>query len=389
LRTATATPDAPGPVSILYIHNSAQIAGGNRALLGLFDYLNRGRFRAVSVLPASGPMEQELRARAVPYRVVPFEAALTGGPLQAMQLVWRLGLLCSKEKIRVLHANDGRCYRHASVAARLLGIHRICHLQFPPEPKSLTWALNVRPDVLITCSKHMGRQLEDAGLECLQSVPIVPVENAVDTVRYRPPQDVGQLRRSLGLEGNAQIVTIVGSVSERKGHRDFLDAARQILGRRPLTLFLVLGDDLEGKGAYRLAMEDYARVLGIAERVRFLGFRADTADWIAASDVVVLPSLKEGLPLSLAEAHGCGKPVVATRIDGIPEIVEDGVSGFLFEPHDVAGMSAAVTRLLEDEPRRIEMGMAGRQRAERVFSQRAHAAKIQEVYERLLAGTPR
>jgi glycosyltransferase involved in cell wall biosynthesis len=235
----------------------------------------------------------------------------------------------------------------------------------------------------------MGRQLQDARLACLQSVPIVPVENAVDTVRYRPPQDVGQLRRSLGLEGNPQIVTIVGSVSERKGHRDFLDAARQILGRRPLTLFLVLGDDLEGKGAYRLAMEEYARVLGIAERVRFLGFRADTADWIAASDVVVLPSLKEGLPLSLAEAHGCGKPVVATRIDGIPEIVEDGVSGFLFEPHDVAGMSAAVTRLLEDEPRRIEMGAAGRQRAERIFSQRAHAAKVQEVYERLLAGTPR
>jgi glycosyltransferase involved in cell wall biosynthesis len=102
--------------------------------------------------------------------------------------------------------------------------------------------------------------------------------------------------------------------------------------------------------------------------------------------VIVLPSLKEGLPLSLAEAHGCGKPVVATRVDGIPEIVEDEVSGFLFDPHDVAGMSAAVTRLLEDEPLRLEMGAAGRQRAERIFSQRAHAAKVQEVYERLLSG---
>jgi glycosyltransferase involved in cell wall biosynthesis len=375
------------PVSILYIHNSAQIAGGNRALLGLFDYLNRDRFRAVSVLPASGPMEQELRVRGVPHFVMPIEATLTRGRLQALQLVWRLGRVFIRERIRLLHANDGLCYRHASIASRLFGIHRICHLQFPPDHGGLAWALEVRPDVLITCSKHMGRQLRDAQLACLQSVPIVPVENAVDTLRYRPPEDLEQLRRSLAIDGSSHIVTIVGSVSERKGHRDFLDGAKRILERRPLTLFLVLGDDLEGKGAYRVAMQDYARSLGIASRVRFLGFRADTVDWVAASDVIVLPSLQEGLPLSLAEAHGCGKPVVATRVDGIPEIVEDGVSGFLFEPHDVAGMCAALTRLLEDEPLRLEMGAAGRQRAERIFSQRTHAAKVQEVYERLLGGT--
>jgi glycosyltransferase involved in cell wall biosynthesis len=375
------------PISILYLHNSAQIAGGNRALLGLFEYLNRDRFRAVSVLPASGPMEEELRIRGVPHLVIPFEAALSHSGLQAMKLVWQLGWVLAREKIRLIHANDGLCYRHASIAARLLGVRRLCHLQFPPDHGGLAWALKVRPDVLITCSRHMGQQLKDARLPCLQSVPIVPVANAVDTERYRPPEDLGRLRRSLGIDPNSQVVTIVGSVSERKGHRDFLDAAKQILVRRPLTVFLVLGDDIEGKGAYRVAMEDYARALGITSNVRFLGFRADTADWVAASDVIVLPSLKEGLPLSLAEAHGCGKPVVATRIDGIPEIVEDGVSGFLFEPHDVAGMCAAVTRLLEDEPLRIEMGAAGRQRAERLFSQRTHAAKVQEVYERVLDRT--
>jgi glycosyltransferase involved in cell wall biosynthesis len=374
------------PASILYIHNSAQIAGGNRALLGLFDYLNRDRYRAVCVLPACGPMEQELRDRGVPHFVMPLEATLSGGRLRAMQLVCRLGRVFIREKIRLLHANDCLCYRHASLATRLFGIHRICHLQFPPDYRGLAWALEVRPDVLITCSKHMGRQLRDAQLPCLQSVPIVPVENAVDTMRYRPPEDVNRLRRSLAIDGASHIVTIVGSVSERKGHRDFLDGAKRILERRPLTLFLVLGDDIEGKGAYRVAMEDYARSLGIASRVRFLGFHADTVDWVAASDVIVLPSSKEGLPLSLAEAHGCGKPVVATRIDGIPEVVEDGVSGFLFEPHDVAAMSAAVTRLLEDEPLKIAMGAAGRHRAERIFSQQIHAAKVQEVYARLLGG---
>lgn len=373
------------PVPILYIHNSAQIAGANRVLLGLFDHLDRDRFRAVSILPAAGPMAEELSKRGVQYRVLPLEAALTGGRLQALRLVWQLGEVFSREKIRLLHANEALCYRYASIATCLSRIHRICHLHFPPDHRALAWALGIRPDVLITCSKQMGRELNDARLACLRSVPIVPVQNGVDTLRYRPPEDLQQLRRSLGIDRDADIVTIVGSVSERKGHRDFLDAAKQILGSRPLTLFLVLGDDLEGNGAYRVAMEDYARALGVAGKVRFLGFRGDAADWIAASDVIVLPSLKEGLPLSLAEAHGCGKPVVATRVDGIPEIVEDGVSGYLLEPHDVEGMVGAVTRLLESEPRRMQMGAAGRQRAEQVFSQRAHAAKLQNLYEGLLA----
>ncbi len=192
------------------------------------------------------------------------------------------------------------------------------------------------------------------------------------------------MRRTLGIDEHSDVVTIVGSVSERKGHRDFLDAAKGVLLRRPSSLFLVVGDDLDGKGAYRLAMEEYARKLGIAEHVRFVGFRSDTEAWIAASDVIVLPSMKEGLPLSLAEAHGCGKPVVATRVDGIPEVVEEGVTGFLFEPHDVAGMAAALTRLLEDVPLRIRMGAEGRQRSERIFSQKAHAAKVQQIYDRLL-----
>lgn len=375
------------PISILYIHNSAHIAGGNRALLGLFDYLNPGRFRAVSVLPARGPMESELRRRGVPHVVLPFDAALTRSSVQAMRLVSRLVRVLVSHRIRFVHANDSLCYRHASIAARMLAVDRICHLQFPPDHRGLAWAFKVRPDVVITCSAHMRGQLKSAGLRCLRSVPIVPVENAVDTHRFRPPENVDELRQSLGLDANSQVVTIVGSVSERKGHRDFLDAAKQILARRPLALFLVVGDDLEGKGAYRVAMEDYARALGIASRVRFVGFCADPVDWVAASDVIVLPSLKEGLPLSLAEAHGCAKPVVATRVDGIPEIVEDGVTGFLFEPRDVSGMSTAVTRLLEDASLRIGMGTAGRRRAEEIFSQRTHAAKVQDVYERVLSGT--
>jgi glycosyltransferase involved in cell wall biosynthesis len=371
-------------VPILYIHNSAQIAGGNRALLGLFDHLDRNRFGPISVLPAPGPMEEELRTRRVPTAIVEFEAALAAGRLRSTQLVWRFARLMFRQNVRLLHANDVRCYRHAAIAAQILGAHRICHLQFPAENSTLAWGFKVRPEVVVTCSRQMGLDLEASRLECLGSVRIVPVENAVDTQKHRPPENLHGLRRNLGIDAHSHIITIVGSVSERKGHRDFLDVARQMLARWPEALFLVVGDDIEGKGAYRLAMEAYARTLGIDARVRFLGFRHDTVDWVAASDVIVLPSLKEGLPLSLAEAHGCGKPVVATRVDGIPEIVEDGVTGFLFAPRDVTGLAAGLSRLLEDESLRNRMGAAGRRRAEEIFSQRAHAEKIQRIYGQVL-----
>src|SRR5579864_4328695 len=112
------------PIPVLYIHNSAHIAGGNRALLGLFDYLDRDRFRAVSVLPAPGPMEEELRIRGVPHRFMPFEAAQTGSRLQGVKLLWRLSGVLIRENIRLIHANDGLCYRHTSIAARLFGARR-------------------------------------------------------------------------------------------------------------------------------------------------------------------------------------------------------------------------------------------------------------------------
>ena len=375
---------AVGSVPILYVHNSASIAGGNKMLLTLFDELQESEFRPVSVLPADGPMEHELRRRDIPYVVLDLHQIAHGGRLTSLRLGARIASWMLRQRARLVHANDPRYYRVASVAARCLRVSTVCHLQLPVPASELAWAFAIPPQAAVACSGHLKREVSRL-LPSLPASSVMSLPNAVDVTRLTPPIDLPALRERLGLDRRALIVTIVGEVSERKGHRYFLEMAEQVAARHGNAAFLVVGEDIQGQGRYRRAMEEYARALGIAKSVRFLGFRDDALDWMAASDLVTLPSLHEGLPVALVEAHAYGKPAVATDVDGIPEIVEDGVTGFLVPPTDTPALTKAVLALLDDDDLRRRMGAAARARAERLFSARAYAHALQHVYRRLLA----
>ncbi len=368
---------------VLYVHNSESVAGGNKILLTLVDQLRGSRFRPVAILPGGGPMEPELTRRDIPYITLDLTRVARGGRVTSARLVVRIASWMRRQRVRLVHVNDPRYYRVTSVAARWLRVARICHVHLLPGTSELAWAFKIPPHAAITCSMALKTQLIGA----LPSLPVdtwVALPNAIDVEAVTPPADLAALRERLGLDQKGFVVAIVGAVSERKGHRYFLEMAQQVSAQAGRAEFLVVGDDTDG-GRYRRAMEQYARELGVEGRVRFLGFRRDAPDWIAASDLVVLPSLHEGLPVSLMEAHACAKPVVATEVDGIPEIVEDGVTGFLVSPADTAALTKAVLALLSDEALRQRMGVAARARVERLFSARTYARRMERVYTRLLA----
>ena len=375
--------------SVLYVHNSALIGGGNKMLLALFDQLRDSEFRAVAVLPGPGPMEAELRRRDVPFSIVDLEQALRGGRPSGLRSVFGLLRCMRRHEVRLVHGNGPMYYRYAGMAARCMGVPGICHVQLPASLEALRWAFKVPPGLAITCSETLGRDVERMlpRLGCRSAV--VPIPNAVDVDRLTPPRDVGELRRRFGLDETAVIVTIVGLVSERKGHPYFLQMARRVGASCPDARFLVVGEDILTGGAYRRAMQAYAAELGIAGRTQFLGFRDDAADLMAASDVIVLPSLQEGLPVALVEAHALGKPVVSTRVDGIPEIVTDGVTGILVPPAESEALADAVLSLVADQALRRRMGDAGRERVERLFSLQAFTENVKAVYRRLLDGDRR
>jgi glycosyltransferase involved in cell wall biosynthesis len=177
---------------------------------------------------------------------------------------------------------------------------------------------------------------------------------------------------------------VVGKVARlfpQKGHNYFLDAARLIAQRCPRARFLVVGD-----GILRKELETQVTTWGLSERFRFAGLVTLEAvpAHMQAMDVAVHTSEREGLARVIPQALAVGKPVVGFDLDGTPEVVHHGKSGFLVRPHDVAEVAARVLEIADDEPRRRAMGEVGRKFVERNFPVEVMVERINELYREAL-----
>lgn len=170
--------------------------------------------------------------------------------------------------------------------------------------------------------------------------------------------DSAWMKRELGVPEGNLLVGTTGRLTHIKGHRYLIEAARKIVDKRPDTTFVFLGD-----GELLNELKNMASRLGIEENVKFLGWRPDVAELMSAFDVFVLPSLNEGMGRVLVEAMALGKPIVASNVGGIPDLVIDGKNGFLVPAADVETMAARIRELLDDPGKREEMGNTGRRYA--------------------------
>jgi glycosyltransferase involved in cell wall biosynthesis len=185
----------------------------------------------------------------------------------------------------------------------------------------------------------------------------------------------------LGQEASAARLFFAGRLAKAKGLNVLLDAFAEISKSRPDAVLTLAGD-----GSERAALEKQAAELGLTARVRFVGYQSQSQlrEEMKTCDVFVMTSLAEGLPVVLMEAMAAGVPVVAPRVAGIPELVEDGVSGLLTPAEDSHATAAAVLRLLGDELLRKSLAQAGRAKVERDFDVRREAAWFAEILESAL-----
>ena len=187
-------------------------------------------------------------------------------------------------------------------------------------------------------------------------------------------------RKDLGLDDIVPVVGVVGRLETQKGHTYLLKAWPSVVRELPDARLLVVGD-----GTLRGALEREARELGVASNVIFTGFRSDVARMLDTIDVLVLPSLYEGMPLTAIEASAMARPVVATAVDGTPEVVEDGVTGYLVPPADPDALGRALARVLADRDRAAAMGRAGRDRVLARFSLETQVEATARVYRAVVA----
>jgi len=204
------------------------------------------------------------------------------------------------------------------------------------------------------------------------------VYNAVDWKAVQRTRSRNEMRAELGIAANAKVAGVIARLTEQKGHRYLFRA--MATPALPDMHLIVVGD-----GDLRDALQAEAKALNIAARVHFLGARRDLGDLLGAMDVFVMPSLWEGLPLSMILAMGAGLPVVATAVAGIPEIVENQKTGWLVTAGSIIGLSTALAEVLADPARAAAVGEAARQFVLPRFGVDSYVSSVVGLYDRLLA----
>ena len=216
-----------------------------------------------------------------------------------------------------------------------------------------------------------------------ESIPerdVTLVPNAIDLRRFSPAvSQRNEARASLGLRASARVVAGVGRLNPQKNFALFLDIAAQLAARFSDLHFLLAGDGPEEK-----MLREKAATLGIADRVTFSGYVADTRQVYLAADVLLMPSRYEGLPMTLLEAMAMGLPVVASQLDGIAEVIGDGREGFLAPFDDASLFVERTAALLQDAELSARMAKNARAKIEASFSVERMTSAVEEIYNRFL-----
>ena len=358
--------------------------GGAEVLAARLARRLSGRYRFVfACLDEVGSMAAGLRGEGFPVHV------LGRRPGVDLACARRLAALARVERVDVMHAHQYSPFFYAGLS------------RFPRRRPPILFTEHGRAFPDLTGRSHkpvnrlllrkgdrlvgVGRAVRQALIE-KEGLPAGRVEviyNGIDTAAYAGSGGRDGVRRELGLGPDDFVMIFVARLDPIKDHATALRALARVAAHRDDAKMVVVG---EGPSAGAVAGE-VAR-LGLGGRVVMAGVRTDVPRLLEGADVSILTSLSEGIPLSLIEAMSAGLPVVATRVGGVPEVVEEGVTGLLAPSGDDAGLADALLRLAGDPDLRGRLGREGRARAEAVFSESQMHAAYCEAYDAMAPGPP-
>lgn len=238
-------------------------------------------------------------------------------------------------------------------------------------------------DGFIACSGSVRDHIVDrVGVEAER---IKVIYNGIDPDRFRPREDRASLRQALGISPHETAVGLIGRICRQKAQDDLLRAAAHLRERCPNAVFLLAGAPDEAD--YLDTLKTLSLELGVADRVRFLGYVSDIPRIFGALDILAMPSRWEGFGLALAEAMAMGVPIVTTPVGGIPEVVGESGAAIMVDPNQPAQLAAAIASLIADPGRASAMSRAGLKRS-RKFSHAQTGMDVDALYRELLMKAP-
>lgn len=375
------------PLRILFLAPSLQSGGAERQLVELLRQLDPQRYRMtlVTIDPPGADATRGFRAdvQALPH--VRLADLGREGRFDVIGPLRRLRRLLREERIEVMHPFLNLASMFALATSWRTGVPVVASAIRSSRDPNLLYRLCVLAQA-VGCDYLVSNS--EAGFDNRfrrRRANFRVIGNGLDLARFAPrPEAAARLREQFGLGRFRRLVGMVATLSAFKDHEAFLDMAARVAEKHPDTGFLIVGD-----GPRRAVVEAYAARLGLAEKVVFTGHCREVDVLTGMLDVACLFTnhriVDEGLPNAVMEAMASGVPVVATRGGGTPELMTDGVEGYLVTDNDIAASSARVLALLEDEQLRRTMGNAGRVRAERQFSLAACVAAYEALYASLVA----
>jgi glycosyltransferase involved in cell wall biosynthesis len=297
----------------------------------------------------------------------------------------KLSLFLIKEKVDLINAHGYRDHLLSVLAGRIAGVKviiRTKHNHVPLKGGAFSRFIYGRlTDRIITISGHIKNVMISSGIDPAR---ITTIHTSVDLDYFSPRPKNEQLLKEFGLVPGCPVIGTVARLSDRKGMPFLLDALKLLMdeGRR-FSCLIVGGGGSSSEEKIGL-LKQKAASQGLTPRLVFTGLRGDIPEILSLFDFFVLPSLDEGLGRSLVEAMTAGKPVVASRVGGIPEAVEDGKTGILVPPRDAHALAGALSVMLDNPEKALEMGRRGRERAEKLFDEERMVDSICSLYQEML-----
>ena len=381
--------------TVAYFAHTGGLSGPNHSLMRLLQVLDRSRFKPLVYFPDDGYavsafMEAGEQCRVEP--MVALERTLGLIPQYARDLVrvtGRLRCALMDDGVELAHINTSMT-PYAGIAARSLRIPLIWHVRECVRP-DLVNDVYMRGMValahrLVAVSGAVRTHLEWRVPGAAAKVDVI--HNGIDLERFNQAMSVGKTRPELGLPEDRTLILMPAFLLPHKGHEILLEATHLLVHEMDLQKVCVLIAGEEGpqeQGRFTRRLMEMCASHRLNDHVMFLGLRTDLPAVLAVTDVVCLPStFEDPFPNGVLEAMAAGKPVVATRTGGIPEMVDDERTGLLVARGQSRDLAQALARVVTDESQARRMGEEGRRRLSERFSARVYGERVQALYERVL-----
>lgn len=370
------------PWHVAHVIGSLRTGGAERQLVNYLLAADRDEFRHTAVcLQERGELAAVVEAAGIPVVRIPIRTRYAVGSLR------RFAGWLRDQDVAVVHAHMHDSALWGRVAGRWAGVPVLMTTEHGKE----LWKGPLRVAIDHHLSRWTARHIAVArdGMEIrirrerFEPGKLILIPNGVP-IPAEPGNDAGRrrVRAEFGLDDDTPVLGTVGRVVEAKGYEHLLAALAALREGRPRLRWLAVGD-----GDRRPELTARAAAAGLGDAVIWAGRRDDVNDLLAAMDVWVMSSVREGLPVALLEAMAACRPIVATNVGGIPDAVRDGSEGLLVPPADPAALAAAIALLLADPARAAGLAAAARRRAQADYGIGSVARRIEDVYRQELLNT--